>query len=267
MKKVFAYDSYKELILNRVSEFPDKGRGIMRRLSDHMRVHPSFISQVLKGDKHFSLEQIYTLANFFSMKPLERDFLLALLQLERAGTHELKSYFSTVLSNIRKKSKYVSKQFQKKTILSEQDQARFYSDWIYSGIRLFCMRNDVTLDLICERFNLESQKALEVTSFLLEVGLLTKAGAYFKTGVTHTHLPANSPFIVSHHKNWRIKSIEKHARLSDEELAFTAPFCASKEDFALIKEEILNLIARTSARVRESSSDELACLNIDLFFL
>jgi len=267
MNKFYSYESYKKLILDKILSLPDKGRGVTQSLSKHMRVNPSFVSQVLKGDKHFSLEQIFSAARFFSFHTLERDFVLTLLQRERAGTHELKMYYDEQLQALRKKSNFVSKRLGKKTILSEQAQARYYSDWIYSAIRLYCTKKNVTLKNICDRFNLSSQKATTVIEFLISVGLIINEDHYFVSGNTNTHLPANSPFIASHHKNWRIKAMARHSDLPEEELAFSSPFGISRENFPLIKEELLEVIARAGVRMDESITEDVACLNIDLFFV
>lgn len=261
------FTSYKELILAKISSLPDKGRGTVQRLAEHLRVNPSFVSQVLKGDKHFSSEQVFSATRFFSLPPVERDFLIGLHQWERAGTHELKQHYKELLDKIKIKSQQVSKHIAKKTILSETDQARFYSDWIYSALRLFCTTEKVNLKKICDRFQLSSSKATEIIDFLLSVGLIKTDGAYFTIGVTNTHLPANSPYIASHHKNWRVRAMNKHTQLGEDELAFSAPLGISKADFAKVKLEILELISRVSRRVNDSPTEDLACLNIDLFYL
>jgi len=67
--------------------------------------------------------------------------------------------------------------------------------------------------------------------------------------------------------NWRIKAIEKHPRLSSDELAFSAPLTLAESEIPEIKKLCLDLIQEISNKVATSPSEKLACINIDWFRL
>ena len=107
MESIYSYTSYKKFIKNKIRALPAKGRGETQRIADFIRVNPSFISQVLNGDKHFSSEQLFGISHYFSLTSTEKDFLLTLLSYERAGTVDLSEYYKGKLEELRKKSKFV----------------------------------------------------------------------------------------------------------------------------------------------------------------
>lgn len=81
----------------------------------------------------------------------------------------------------------------------------------------------------------------------------------------HVHVPNESPLVVKHHTNWRLKAIQKMDKREQSELFFTAPMALSKKDFAIIREKFNVVIKETINIVKDSPSEELVCLNIDFF--
>lgn len=94
--------------------------------------------------------------------------------------------------------------------------------------------------------------------------VLEKDGQYVANDVS-THVGADSPFVSSHHGNWRRKAMDRHERLASDELSFTAPLSISKADAQKIRVELLNLIERMGKTVSESDAEEVFCFNLDWF--
>lgn len=80
----------------------DQGRGSRDRLSRFAKMQPAYLSMVLSGKHHFSLEQAERVAEFFEMKSAEKDFFLILVQIVRAGSDELREYFKLKLEELSK---------------------------------------------------------------------------------------------------------------------------------------------------------------------
>ena len=80
-----------------------------------------------------------------------------------------------------------------------------------------------------------------------------------------THVDRKSLYVIRHHENWRFQAIKNMEFEKEENLFFTAPLTISKSDFEYFKNQVLNLIEDLSKKVKVSNSEELVCLNIDLF--
>ena len=116
---IFEYLDYKLFLRDTIASFPRKGHGQTLRIAEHLGVHPTLVSQVLNGSRDFSPEQIYKLCSYLGLQQLETDFLLLLLQYERAGTSEFKKYYKAKIEEIKKSSLNISKRLEKERQLTE----------------------------------------------------------------------------------------------------------------------------------------------------
>ena len=94
MKEIRAhkFNNYKQFLLNLIESYPKRGRGLFLKIASYLNVHSTLISQVLRGSKDFTLEQAFKVAEFFALNRLDTDYFLTLVQLEKAGSHDLKGY-------------------------------------------------------------------------------------------------------------------------------------------------------------------------------
>jgi uncharacterized protein (TIGR02147 family) len=266
--KIFEFIDYRDFLRNHLASLPKKGRGEISRWANHLRVNATLISQILNGKKELTLEQAGTLAEYFALTSLEKDYFIHLVLKERAGTHQMKKYFQEKINEIRSRSIEVSERVKKDRNLTDIDKAQFYSSWLYSGIRLYCSIGEgKTIDQIVERFQIERKKITEIMQFLVNTKLVVNDGPFFKMGPQTTHLESTSPLIQKHHSNWRLKSLQTSDSLTAHELMYTSPISLSKKDFDIIREDLVQMIQKLLERVKASPAEEVACINIDFFWL
>jgi len=269
MMSIFQYSHYKDFLKAYIVALPKKGRGEINRMAEYLRVHPTLISQVLNGNsKDFTAEQGYKLCDYLGLQSIEADYWILLVQRERAGTSEFKKYFSAKIDEIKKTSMQVAKRLDRHHRLTDRERSVFYSSWLYSAIRLFTsVGKGQNADSIAERFSISRSEASRILNFLKNTNLcIEKNGSYY-LGPQHTHLEFGSPFLSRHHINWRIKAMQRSENLQDEEMMFTAPFSISKNDFIRIREELMKLIKTATKQIKDSPAEEIACLNLDLFWI
>ena len=155
---------------------------------------------------------------------------------------------------------------KKKKKLDEDALALYYSNWQYIAIWLSTSVEGLnTIEDISSHFNIEPLKVMRIIDFLVDTGLCASKAGKYHVGVTRTHLDSTSPLVTRHHTNWRMKAIENFEKLDPQELAFTAPLTISREDFKVLKSDILDFIELTSKKVKKTTPELVACLNIDLF--
>lgn len=264
---VFSYKDYRKFLNDWLILEKKHSRMNASMLSEKISVHPTFISQVLKSNKDLSSEQWLSICNIIKLTEIENDYLHFLLLENRAGTKEARNYYQKKLDDILKKRLQLQERMKDHKQLTDQDRAVFYSSWVYSAIRLYTACNEgQTLEQLSEKFKLSKSKTDEILTFLCHVNLCKYENGKYHMGEQHVHVPANSPFVVRHHTNWRLRAINALENSSLEEMNFTAPMSISKKDFLLIREKIVKLIQEVIEVAKASESEDLATLTIDLFW-
>jgi uncharacterized protein (TIGR02147 family) len=243
-----------------------EGRSNLTKLAVVAQIHGTFLSHVLRGDKSLSLEQASLIAEHISLSRLEEDYFLILIHIDKAGNQRLKNYWLGKKKEIELEKNKLKSRLENHKELSSEDKAVFYSSWIYTAIwSATAIENGQSLQQLSDRFQLPRNKIEEVTSFLSQSGLCIEKKGVFHIGDVHFHIPNESPLVVKHHTNWRIKAMQKMDLRSHEELFFTAPMSISKKDFENIREKINRLIKEAVDIAKESAAEDVACLNIDFF--
>ena len=88
-----------------------------------------------------------------------------------------------------------------------------------------------------------------------------------KIGTTYLHLEKKSPYLIQHHRNWRLMSSLKSSELSDEEIMYTAPMVISKELAKEVQEKTLNYIQELVKSTKGCKDEEVWNFNIDFIKL
>ncbi|HWU42963.1 MAG TPA: TIGR02147 family protein [Bdellovibrio sp.] len=266
---LFDHDDYRSYLREHIANLPNKGRGELSRLAQHLEVNTTWISQIMSGSQNFNQEQGYRLSLYLGHMELETDYFSLLIQIERAGTSELKEYLRKKLSAIKAESLKLSKRVVYEKKLSDQDRAIFYSSWIYSAIHIYTslFAKGVTSDEIAERFGLSKLKVAEAVRFLLSVGIITEKSGRYLLGVQSTFIEQGSPYILKHHSSWRVKAIQKSESLSGTEMMVTGQYSISKKDFLILREKLTEFVKTLNTTIQETDPEEIACLNIDWFWL
>jgi len=266
---VFSHKSSKSVLSTLISTRPNRGRGEVSRIAQHLGVSTTIVSHALSGQKILTLEQAESLITYFGFSALEADYFIYLVQLERAGTKSLKAFWTQKLERVRDQNLQLSNRVESDRKLSDVEKSIFYSTPLYSAIHLFTTLSESgkTLDEIAVRFELEKSKALEMVEFLLTAQLLKLLNGRYVPGVQKTHLEHNSPHLLKHHANWRIRAIRQSEDLTKEELMYTAPVSLSVEDFKNLREEMAKFITSFLDRVHASPAEEIACFTMDWFWI
>jgi hypothetical protein len=266
---VFKFKTTIEFLKHHISQLPGKGRGEISRIADHLRVSPTLISHVLSGKKLLSIDQMGGLITYWGLGGIEADYLMFLLQCERAGTMSGKTYWRKKADEVKDKSYKLSNRIQSDKKLSEVEKSIFYSSPLYMMIRLFTSVGDYGKSLveISQRFDLEITRCSEIMSFLVDSGVCNQKDARYFMGAQTILLEKASPHLVRYHADWRMRAIQRGEDLSDNELLFTSPISVSKHDFDRLREEAILFIKNFLKTVHASPAEEIACLNLDLFWI
>src|SRR5688572_9967700 len=100
-KNIFDFDDYKGFVLAFENRVAPLQRGFRTRLAEGIGCQPAFVSQVLGGAAHFSLEQALKAATYFQLPKDEAKFFVTLVEYGRSGDKELRAFFFEQLQEMR----------------------------------------------------------------------------------------------------------------------------------------------------------------------
>ncbi len=265
-KSIYEFQDYKLFINHWVSHQPKNGHGEYRRISEHLQVSTTMVSQVFKGEKHLSPEMGAELCDYLNLSEEESEYLLLILDYQKAGSYKLQQRLKRQLVKRQERAQKLENRIKKDLDLSEENKAVFYSSWIYSGVRLLSDIADCNNSLeIAKRLHLEKNLVEKVIDFLVDHKLCIKQSGRLKMGPTSTHLGTSSLLLSKHHQNWRLQGFNKMILNDNSNLFFTGPMVLSQEVADEIRRQLPEIIQQILAKVHPSKSEVVRCLNLDWY--
>lgn len=263
-KNIFHYSDYKSYL--KAIETTKEIKGFRSRVAEVTSCQNAFISQVLNGEVNFNLEQALKISDFLNHTPDERQFFLWMIEHKRAGTQELKKYFSVLMTEIAERNLVLKNRINAPQTLSQEDQARYYSAWIYSAIHIATMvRGLNSVSKIAEALNISDELCSKAVDFLVRCGLLEKNGGSIRCGKNQIHLGKDSANISKHHSNWRIEAIKSLDKVKSNEVHYSGVSCLSKADANIIRTQLIDYIENYVKQVESSKEETVFALGIDFF--
>jgi uncharacterized protein (TIGR02147 family) len=266
---LFQFKDTKSYLKNYISQLPGKGRGEISRIAEHLRVSPTLVSHILSGEKVFTSEQTQNLISYLGLLGIEADYFIFLNQFERAGTKTSQTYWKEKLDKIKDQSLKLTNRLPSDRQLTEEKRAIFYSSPIYMMVRLYTSVEDNGKSAveIAKRFELPMLRCSEILSFLVGCGLCDEREGRYFMGPQKIHLEKSSPHLQRFQTDWRMRAVSRGEDLADNELLFTGPVSLSRNDFEKLREEMVSFIKRFLDTVHASPAEEIACMNLDFFWI
>ena len=263
---IFEHISYKNFVREWTKGRPKRGHGEYRRMAEHLRVSSTMISQVFGGEKELNLEVAAELTEYLGLNRIEEDYFFLLIEFERAGSKKLKAKLRQRIEDSQLKASKVAERVEKHGELDGEKKAIYYSTWMYTGIRnLVALSRSWADHEIAEKLKVAQAQVRTVVQFLLESGLLGLTDGHYEVLAKATHLSAESPLVLKHHQNWRLRGFVKMDYRDPNDLFYTGPMSLSHTDAQKVRSWFLDLIQQINKMVVESPSETVRCLNLDWF--
>jgi uncharacterized protein (TIGR02147 family) len=265
MDTIFKYDDYKSYVKDSLSEL---GHGSRIRFASALNCQSAYITQVLNKDAHLSLEQAADASQFLNLNKGEEEYFLLLVQYAKAGSKRLRDIFKVRLKEIKEKRALFSNRVQGNDELDEVTMVKYYSKWYYGAIHIVVTIPEYkTKESISDYLGLKMDVVNEAIHFLENAGLISSSTNGYVTGMTKVFLKGDSPFIVQHHQNWRLRAIDSFTKDQKGNLHFSSAYTLSESDFVSIKEKLFKHLQEVRDIVRPSKEEKLCVLNLDFFSL
>ena len=258
---------YKQFLRDWVTSRPQNGRGEYRRLAEILGISPTLVSQVVKGDKNFSMEHAVEVADFMGLGERETEQFLLLVEFARAGSHRYRERLRQRIVKAQASAQKLSERLDRDRELSDAESAQYYASWAYTAItHLIACDPHYDVDRLAQRLHLPRASVARILGFLVESRILIGDPTQgYSIGAKHTHIGADSPLVIKHHQNWRLAGFQKMNFASDKELFYTAPMSLSESVADRVRQELPMFIEKLVKWVGPSPSETVRCLNIDWF--
>jgi uncharacterized protein (TIGR02147 family) len=264
---IFEFQSYQKYLESALTA-GDKAWGRKSALARRLGCQTSFVSQILAGHTHLSLEHALKVCEFFGHSDDEKSCFLLLLQHGRAGTQELRAYFEEQIDSLKRQRQHVTERLKVDEEITKDDQATYYSSWWYAAIHVATMLPQIkSREDIAELLGLPVQTVSAALDFLISRRLVEEKAGKYKPGKSRVHLGSRSPLISRHHANWRIKAVEVQERNHPKNLHYSGVLAISKKDGERIKSMILDMLQNTEKVIIPSKEERLFVLLVDFFKL
>ena len=242
------------------------GRGSRSKLAEHLGVQGSFISLVLSEKTALTVEQGLRVASFFKLEEDETDFFILLLQIDRAGSVELKEHFTKKKKAILKRRENIKNRIQVHGALSIEDQLIYYSNALYSIVHILTAIPEFqTIAKISEAVRLSPTELEPYLKFLLSREFIEKEGSRIKIGKMRVHLPSGSPALPQHHTHMRVQAIQSLGHYRPHDLHYSGVLAILPNDYEKVRELSLRFLADCEKLLSKSKPGIPAILNLDWF--
>jgi len=264
---LFDFDDYKKY-LNVVLDTTGETRGQRSKLAAAIGCGTAFVSQVLQGNVHFSLEAMVTINEFLGHSEDEAHYFMLLAHLGRAGSKKLELYYLRQIQEIQKKRQIISTRIGKVAKVSEKDQLEYYSSWIYVAVYVSTSIKKIkSKSELARCLGLSVGKVSECLDFLERSGLIQNHSGGWEVTSRRIHLTKDSPLIARHHTNWRNRAIQALNDPCPEDTHFSGAWTLSEADVKKVKDIFLSAIEKSEAVLRDSPEEAGFGVCLDFFRL
>src|SRR5688500_16249086 len=107
MLSIFEFTSYREYLRSWINEQGERSHGSKGRMAKAMGISSTMFSLDFKGEKTLTPEQASDLSEYLGLSDLESDYLLLLIEFDRAGTARYQQKLQRKIKNAQEYSRKI----------------------------------------------------------------------------------------------------------------------------------------------------------------
>ncbi|MES2769924.1 MAG: TIGR02147 family protein [Bdellovibrionota bacterium] len=262
---VFKYTDYRLYIIEKLNELGAKS-GSKSALAAAIECQPGFISHVISGKAHLSLEQAQRANAFFRHSEEASNYFILIVSYSRAGTNELRNYFLKQIEKILQKEVSVEKSVSAKVNSATEFSSEYYSNIYYQIVHMMLTIKPMSIQSLADALKQDTELISSICKKLQDFGLVesVRDQFYVKNDIV-IHLPKDSPFITTHHTNFKILAIESIRKREKSDLHYSSLVTLSREDVRIIKNLILEMNKQSVDKISKSKPECMYGYSFDFF--
>jgi uncharacterized protein (TIGR02147 family) len=242
------------------------GRGAQSRLAEAAGCSPSFLSQALGGTVQLTPEHAFGIAASLGLDEGASEFLLLLVQHERAASAHYRTHLGKRIESLRRKQEDLAQRLPAARLGDGVDELLYYSSWVYAAIHIALSVPGLQEEAaLAARFGIDGEIVARTLAELARMGLARREGNKWRLTNKFLHLPRQSPLARVNHMGWRIKAMENIQRGRDIPIQYTSVFSLARKDIPKVEEMLRRFIEDTREVIAQSPEEEVVCFLADLF--
>lgn len=273
MINIFRYSDFRQILKQLVAQKKKtSGDFNFSMLATALGVQKTYLSKVMSGSGQLSADQIYTLAENFSLTKEEHDYLILLIECERTGLAKRRQFLERRVSAIQAEHRNTKKNLKAK--FSEEKiadaRAEYYLDPFMTIAHLFLTLPSYAGDSkkVAQRLKFSDFYAKKIFSALERIGIIEKLNTpdCYRVVEDHLHLSSESLLSTPYHALFRMASLQQLMKIAPEErFAFSVTFSADDGTKKMVHEAFLNFLREIEPAVKAAPIESVYQLNFDLF--
>lgn len=265
MTSVFDFKSYKDFL----EALTSQERGMLTRLAEAAPCQKSYLSTCIKGKTHLTLDHAFGISEFLNFSDSEREYFFLLIEKDKAGGVGLRRHLEGKMKQLSREAYRLKNQQKNSVIVTGTDSpeiAFYYGTYLGTAIHMLTSVSEYqTVSSISKRLGIAPEVCQGVLHQLESQQLVKKQGTHYMWNSANIHLADNSPWILNHHQNWRLRAIDNVQKRDEEATHYSSIQSMSKEDFEKLKKKIVQFIKEFNLVADPSNPEEAFCLNLDFF--
>lgn len=269
---LYSAQDYKAFLADVLESDSNLNWGGRSKLAKAMGCQPAYVSRVFAGLAELSLEQVERAGRFLNLNEPQQHFLFLLCQENRAGSSELKGYFSKQRKQLINERKQIRNRVKIEGKLRRKVKETYYNSWHYGAVHVAAVLDcNPSSESIAASLGLSVRRVKQILEFLVEHKILAYDQKRYLPSIGSVHLDKTDPMIKRHHMNWHLKALAHLESLESEStnnsFHYSAAMTLSKMDIEKIEEILRKAISRSNKLVGVSKSEEAYVMLIDFFSL
>lgn len=265
MTNLYNYSDYKSYLKDYVNE-QDSSWGLLTKMAEASGCQRAYLSRCLNQEVHLTMDHACNLASFLKLNETETEYFLILVELARAASKTYRDRLEKKLARIRHEVEELQKSALRPPPKLNGGEILYYASWIPAAIHILTsIEKFQTITSISEKLNLDKKTTEMFLQQLVAMKLIIQKGSQWKFNSGEMHLNKDSPLNSTHLNNWRQKAIMNSQFKKDESIHYTVIQSLDESAYQEIRKAVVKIIADFAKIAGPAPSEQVACLNIDIF--
>lgn len=264
-ESVFTFKDYKTFLKACIREGQPKW-GYVSKMADMAGCQRSYLSRVLNSEVHLTPDHLYNIGRFLALNDSESEYLLNLLESERASLPEYRSRIDKKLAKLKIDHENLQNKVKRPAAPFSEREFIYYSDWIFSALHIIVsIPQFQTSRAIAEHLHLPVKDVEARLQILKQWNLVKYENRKWLFGGSELHVQKNSPLVSLHHNNWRQRAVLKAQSPNEKNVHFTVVQSVDAQAWDKIRSKLIKFIEEASHIANPAKEEKLICLTCDCF--
>lgn len=270
---IFRYLDYRTFLLTFIEHLKKRGLKVNHSgLAEAIEVQKTYVSRVLRKQAHFNADQLFLCCKYLKLNAEETNYLLLLLEQERASVKERRSILTGQIHQIQQ-TKAKIQNHSRATMVEPAVGEQYLEYYLDPRVPLVhtCFHIEsyrVQPNKIRQAMNMTEEQFKQILDILVRVKIIewNSLAKCFDLKVSHLHLTKESPLSFPAEQLTRMMVLDHLKKLrADERLYYSFTFAADEKTRKKVHEEFLKFLRATEPEIRAAPSEEVFHMSFDLF--